>query len=396
MNTPTSKKILITFARSFLALKLARHCHSAGHEVFVADSLNQHVTKYSNAVKKAFKLPSPRFHSEDYIEGLIEIIKQEKIDLLIPVYEEISYIAKAAHRFPSSCKIFAPSFDHYHELQNKWLFQKKLASLGIKTLKFSLIEKIEDLQTLDFTIPFALKPCYSRASEKVQKVAPKQASGIKIKIEPHNPWIAQEWSTGKKFCTYSICHQGKVYAHGIYPVNYAIDGNSCLTFTAIDHPPIFEWITHFVDKINYTGQIAFDFVETEDKKLYAIECNPRATSGLLLFNDKTHVSKAFLGINQSLIKPEAGTSRQIAMGMLLYGWRKHSKANNRLRSFLKDFFSTKDVIFKTTDPKPFLLKPLLFAGIWLKSKKLGLKIPHYFTYDHDWNGESLNHLSHTN
>lgn len=392
MHTVMPKKILVTFARSFLALEMARHFHSAGHEVFVVDSKSHHVTKYSNAIKKSFKLPSPRFDSKNYLKGLIQIIEQEKIDLLIPIYEEISYIVKIADQFPSHCKIFAPPFNLYHELQNKWLFQQKLDSLGIETLKYKLIQKNEDLHQLDFTSAFAIKPCYSRASQKVKKVEPEQTSKIHVNIEPHNPWIAQQWATGMKYCTYSICHEGKIFAHGVYPVNYAIEGNSCLTFEAIEHPGIFHWITKFIEKINYTGQIAFDFIETEDHQLFAIECNPRATSGLLLFDNKNKINRAFFGENNTLISPQIGTNRQIAMGMLLYGWRKQSKPNNRFRDFLKDFLGTQDVVFKISDPKPFFSKPLIFASIWLKSRKLGLEIPHFFTYDHDWDGEPLNDL----
>jgi len=388
MQTRTSpKKVLITFARSFLALAISRHFADAGYEVFVADSINRHVSKYSKAVKKTFVLPSPRFESKLYIQKLIEIINREKINFLIPVYEETSYISKAIHLFPKDCKIFAPSFDLYHDLQNKWLFQKKLDLLGIETLKFKLIKNHEDLVNNGFNTPFALKPCYSRASQKIQKIDPNESKEINIPMDIHNPWIAQEWAAGKKYCSYSICHGGKIYGHAIYPVNYAIDGNSCLTFQAIEHDPIFEWIAKFVSKINYTGQIAFDFIESEDKKLFAIECNPRATSGLLLFNEKDRLSEAFLKVNHTYIKPKIGTKRQIAMGMLVYGWRKKAKPNNSLHQFIKDFFSIKDVIFKANDLKPFLFKPLVFISIWAKSRELGLKIPSYFTHDHDWNGE---------
>ena len=112
----------------------------------------------------------------------------------------------------------------------------------------------------------------------------------------------------------------------------------------------------------------------------------------MLFKNSDHLEQAFLGTNKYLIQPRSGTRRQIAMGMLLYGWRKQAKTKNNFKDFLKDFFTTKDVIFKMNDPLPFFLKPLVFAHIWKESKKIGLNIPNYFTYDHDWNGESLDHL----
>lgn len=390
MHTP--KRILITFGRSFLALQLARQLSGVGHTVFVADSLRLHVSRFSNAVRKSYKVPAPRFSRQEYIHALIQIIKKEKIDLLIPIYEEISYIASSLDQFPDSCQVFAPPFPLFNELHNKWLFQKKLQHLGIETLGISLIKSPKDLQNLDFSSAYALKSCYSRASQRVIKVqSPHHLPSLPH--DTHNPWVAQEWATGDRFCTYAVCHEGKVKAHSIYPVGFAIDGNSCLVFEAIDHPKILHWTQHFVGKSNFTGQIAFDFIETAEKKLYAIECNPRATSGLLLFSSEDRLDKALLNMDAKavpqLITPKLKAKRQIAMGMLLYGWKKSALPQNNTSKFLSALFSTKDVIFSRWDMKPFLLEPLIFAGIVKTSRKYGVSIPDAFIHDHEWNGEPL-------
>jgi len=57
---------------------------------------------------------------------------------------------------------------------------------------------------------------------------------------------------------------------------------------------------------------------------------------------------------------------------------------------MKTFFTTKDVVFRSNDLKPFLVEPLIFAKLWKQSRKLGLSFPDYYTHDHDWNGESIN------
>lgn len=388
MTNSTPKTVLITFGRSFLALEAARQWNAAGHRVIVADSISMTISRFSNAVDKYYHIPSPRFEQTAYVESLSDIIIKEKVDILFPIYEEISYIVKAKDLLPKSCTVFAPDFDLFNCMQNKWLFQQKLASLGFPTLKSVLVNSEADLAGHPFSTPFALKPCYSRASQKVMKVE-HDAVPPQITFEPHNPWLAQQWATGNKYCTYSVCHNGKVTASSAYPVNYAIDGNSCLTFEAIEHQGILDWISRFVKAVNYTGQIAFDFIEEENGTLYAIECNPRATSGLLLFSLNQGLCSAFLNRNDSLIVPDKSSRRQIAPGMLLYGWRKEAKQNNRFFDFLKHFFSTKDVIYRTRDLKPFLMEPFVFAKIWLNSRKLNLSIPNYFTYDHDWNGEPI-------
>ena len=70
-----------------------------------------------------------------------------------------------------------------------------------------------------------------------------------------------------------------------YPVRFAAKDRWCVLFQAIEHPAIYRWVEKLVAKINYTGQLSFDFVE-QAGTLYALECNPAlpmdCTSSLLL------------------------------------------------------------------------------------------------------------------
>lgn len=382
------KNILITFGRSMWALAIARQLSANGHRIFTADSLNYHICSFSKKIIKNYKVDSPRFNPSSYVSSIIKIIKEEKIDLLLPIFEETSILSKYRDHFPSHCEVFCPSFELYHEIHNKWLFHTLLQKLGIKNLKACLVRSQDELQSIPIKGPFALKECYSRASQKVIKVLNSHNLPL-IKIEPHNPLIAQEWMEGNRFCSYTICHEGKIYAHSLYPVSYAIGGKSCLLFEHVNHSEIYDWVNHFVSLTNYTGQIAFDFIESSEKVLYAIECNPRATSGSFLFNESDRLDHAFFRINSEPILPSRMERKQIAIGMLLYGWRSSSLVNLTLYNFFTDFFSSKDVVFRTTDIKPYLFQPLIFFFLIIKSSKHGLNIPSFFTYDHNWNGEAL-------
>ena len=146
-----------------------------------------------------------------------------------------------------------------------------------------------------------------------------------LEIKSYNPWIAQEWLEGSKYCTYSICHEGSMRAHATYPVRFAIDGNSCLTFEAIEHAGIHEWVEKFAKATNFTGQIAFDFIELPGNKLYAIECNPRATSGVHLFKHENQIDKAFFNIGTvvlSLPKPDTKSKLRSACFFMVGGRKK--------------------------------------------------------------------------
>ena len=62
------------------------------------------------------------------------------------------------------------------------------------------------------------------------------------------------------------------------------------------------WVSAFVKKLNFSGQIAFDFIQTKDGEVYPIECNPRLTSGIHLFRG-TDIVECFLGRRQELVFP---------------------------------------------------------------------------------------------
>lgn len=386
MKETTSKRVLITSGRSPVTLDLARQLHGAGHQVYVAETMRVHVCRFSNSVTKSFHVPSPRLDSEGFISKLVEIANNEKIDLIIPIYEEILYLARDAHRFPKHCTLFAPSFELLDQVHNKWLFNQKLIEFGMNAPATFLIRNEEDLKKLDRSKTYALKACYSRAALSLKKIKPNDPLPS-IKIQPNNPWIAQEWLVGDGYCTYSVCQHGKVLAHGAYPVGFTVDGHGCLAFKSVAKDNIREWVEKFVRETQFTGQIAFDFFELPNGKLYAIECNPRATSGAHLFDPDDRIADAFFNLITKPIYPKPGTHKQLTIGMVMYGWRKRACPNNSLGRFFREVF-VRDVIFDPNDLLPLIAQPIIFTAIWFKSLKQQLTLPAFFMYDYEWNGEA--------
>lgn len=382
------QRILLTGARSPVALEFARLLNKAGHTVFASDTTKWTCCSYSKHVAKSFIFPSPRFKDDEFISSLVEIVEKEQIDFILPITEEIFYIAKHRERLSKLTTILCESLDLLHILHNKWSFIQKLDELGFCTPRTLLIEKEEDLENIHFTTPYVLKACYSRASQNIIRCDPKNEKRKKPEIKK-SPWVAQEWIEGKKYCSYAITHNGKLSALATYPVKFAIDNSSCLTFEPIRHAKVEAWIEDFISQIGFTGQIAFDFIEDSSGSLYAIECNPRGTSGLHLFTPENHIDRALFDQNSSVIYPPVNTFKQILAGMLLYGWRTKKMNLRFFRCYSKKLFSYHDVVFSLNDIRPFLSMGLLVMIYMYWSIKYNLRLPAAFTYDLDWNGDSL-------
>ncbi len=375
-------KILVTNARSTVTLEVARHLHHGGHEVYAVDTQFFNVSRFSKAVKKSFITQIPNKNPEKYIDELLKIVESEQIDVLIPIWEDVLYVSKAMDKFPKSCQVFCSSFDLIHDLHHKYRFIEILKQNGFLVPETILVTSQEDLDNLQMKGTYALKACYSRASRKVIKVYPNEQP--KIKIAKTNPWIAQEWLEGKRFCTFSVCHEGKVLANAAYPVEYTLkDKNSCIVYEACNHPGILDWVKRFAACVNFTGNFAFDFIETANGNIYAIECNPRVTGGVHLFNLEDNLHLGILNQVLETIIPKPGSSKQVATGMLVYGLM-HGFMDNAFSKYLRKTFTTKDVLFSFKDIKPFLLTPIIFFTYWLTSIQRRSTIPEIFTDDFDW------------
>ncbi len=386
------KRILISNGRSPITLDFIRNLHYANHEIYVAETSIFHLSRFSNCVKKCFVVPSPRFNPADHIKSLIEIIEDEQIDFFIPAWEDIFLISKHLKEFPKACFVFASRYPILHKLHNKSLFIHLLESHNIKTPKTHILESKDDLKNIPLS-KYALKACYSRASQNIYKIC----EGDPLpEIHPtkSSPWVAQEWLEGNCFCTYSLCHKGKVHAHSTYPVDFTIQkkgminatvGSYCMTFKAIDHPAILEWVQNFCRKITFTGQIAFDFIELPNGELYAIECNPRITSGVTLFSKESGLDEALFGLNKNLIKGDPRIKKQITPGMLLYGW-KAAITCKQLPLFFKRLLSFKDLVFHIHDPLPFFAQGILWLKHLSDIKRYKKRLHGAFTHDLDFNG----------
>ncbi|MGZ8177375.1 ATP-grasp domain-containing protein [Williamsia sp. SKLECPSW1] len=385
MASPARKRVLITFGRSFLTLDLARLMAAGGHSVTVVDSITLPVSRFSNAVDAFLRVPAPTFAPREYCRELARIVRERAIDMVIPVHEETDIIAQMREVFPDTCELFLSDFETENNLHNKYEFQRVLSEMGIPTLKFAEVRSESDLRALDFDTPFALKECYSRGSQKVRKVTPGHLPDD-IEFSPTNPFIAQEWFSGDQFCSYSVCRDGKVLAHTVYPVWYAIDGKSCIAFEAVDHPAITAWVEDFVSRVGFTGQVGFDFIVGDDGVLFTIECNPRGTSGIMMFEPHHRVDRAFFGDTDTVITPDIGSRKMIGFGMGLYGWKKSSLPGNTLRGFVRDFRSIDDVITNRTDPLPAVMMPIAYIDIARMCWKYKVGLAEAFMHDHEWDG----------
>jgi glutathione synthase/RimK-type ligase-like ATP-grasp enzyme len=378
--------ILLTGGRAPAALELARAFQRAGHTVFMAESLRGHLSQPSNAIKANFVVPAPRQEEDAFVVALQKIIIENKIDLLIPTCEELFHVAMRRDELPST--VFTESIDKLDQLHNKWKFAINAVDQGLSVPETMLIANIDTLlQAYAHWREVVLKPIYSRfAARTLILPSLKQASST-LTFDSNSGWVAQGYIKGTEFCTYSICHKGHITAHTTYSSEFIAGQGATIAFQHVDHPTIFNWVKTFVAKNHFTGQIAFDFIQTAEGQLYALECNPRATSGVHLLASHPQFVEAFLNPQMDCITPVINSSYMLSTAMLIYGLPAAFRKNN-FRQWIKTFISSNDVILDFKDPLPFLLQLRSILATQAVAKRESISLLEASTFDIEWNGDS--------
>jgi predicted ATP-grasp superfamily ATP-dependent carboligase len=357
------KKILLTGGKMTKALQLARSFHGAGHEVFLVEShkywLSGH--RFSKAVKGFYTIPAPEKDPEGYCRELLDIVKQENIDVFIPVSSPVaSYYDSLAKSFLSPyCEVI--HFDaHITEmLDNKFAFCEKARSLGLSTPKVFCITDRQQILDFDFQTDGSRYLLKSIPYDSVRRLDLTKLpfDGMEeyintLPISKDKPWVMQEFIAGREYCTHSTVRNGVIRLHccsksSPFQVNYE----------NVDNPQIYKWVKHFVKELNLTGQISFDFIQTEDGTVYPIECNPRTHSAITMFYNHPGVADAYLkdaeNDNEVAIQPLPESKPTYWLYHEL--WRlTNVRSLSQLKAWFDRIYRGTDALFILDDPLPFL------------------------------------------
>jgi hypothetical protein len=382
--------VLILGARAPACLEWARAFRVAEWEVTVADSLAWPLTRSSSAVDRYLRVPEPRGDTTAWLNALEQFVTEHDVDLIIPTCEEVFYLAHGLPRLARRCRVFVSEIAVMHRLHHKFLFSELAAGLPINAPETVLLETADSLQCLvTESRDWVFKPAYSRFANRTL-IRPSARSLCKINPSPEFPWVAQRFVHGREYCTFSLLEKGKLRAHACYHPAYRVGAGAGIYFEPVDSAPIRNFLEQFGEVTSYTGQVGFDFIKSPAGQYLVLECNPRATSGIHLFDNQAQaLVDALVDENAGPLLTPAATPRMVAFAMLLFA------APRRVLSseFWRDYAHARDVISRAGDRGPLRgqLLALLEIGGRAISRRRGLLAAS--TVDIEWDGQSLDNES---
>lgn len=378
------KKILITGARAPAALDLISQFARAGFEVHAADTTRFPLSRGSQYLKAYHRYPSPRHHFEEFERELAELVKNHHFDYILPTCEEVFYISKSQGSLSKTCKILCDSFEKLRSLHHKGDFIRLANPCKIHTPQTQQFECLNDLEMLKNLEEKVLKPVYSRFAAET-RLCPTRKELNGIQMDQGNPWIAQEYIAGVEYCSYSFALDGNVMFTTIYQPKYRVGLGAGIYFEPETNLALDEFISDFVQRYNYTGQIAFDFIKTKKGECYVLECNPRATSGVHFLSADIPWDEILGGkpYNQRNVNMKA---KMISWAMILFGFKYFFKSP---RILIKDFAEAKDPLWEPHNRSGFFYQGISFIEIVCRSIRHRIPLTAAATEDIEWNGNPL-------
>ena len=380
------KKILITGARAPVAVDLGRAFSAAGCEVHFADSVRPWAALCSGSGGHRFhKLPPPRTRFPEFSRELTQLHETHKFSLILPTCEEVFYVVAAGESAGFLDVVFSTSLMHLRQLHSKIEFPQILEDIGLSAPKTWRVETAGDLSQIPLTPEeLVLKPEFSRfGSETMIKPSLKQMNRWAPKKK--QIWAAQEFVSGEEVCFWAAVKAGKIVAHVVYRPKWRLGQTASYAFERVDIPQAKDYVQTIASSLDYEGHLSFDLIVKPDGQVTAIECNPRAVSGLHLFDASAELAEVILGKECDLKPAEL---RYLSLGMVALGFP-HAVRSGRLTELMDDWRAGTDALGRAGDRLPVLgalVDTFRFAAQSLISRNSAAA---QTTFDIEWNGEAI-------
>lgn len=278
-------RILVTTSRMPFAVDEIHKLGETGRFVVATDTFRSAPGNHSRGASRHLTVPAPTQETHAFIEAVATIIDDEQINWLLPMFEDVFFLAKHRDRLAQGrdVELFFPDFDTLRLVHDKVTFTELCKRLDLPVAETITATTKEQLRaaTEHWDHWFARAAFGRGGLDIATNTGPLAAETSIDDIEPSpdDPWLVQEFLAGVDRCSWSIAHHGDIVLHSCYEHPLAIDNRGGVVFQSVDSPESLETAQRIARELNWHGQISFDYLMTEDGVHHMVECNPRPTAG---------------------------------------------------------------------------------------------------------------------
>ncbi len=381
-------KVLVTSGNTRVAYAICQNLAEKGFEVYIGDRTSFTMAGMSRYCKGRMTYPSPFTEQENFINSIIDFMKENKIDILLPVLEETFTCLKNKNILEKANLAFLfPGYEKALLLHAKGTLTTLANELAIDTPKTWELAEIfsETFNKEDLIFPIIVKPKQGGGGWGMQRFNEFDEFYSTITQEISNPenYIVQRIIIGDLVGACGIYYQGKHIASDSYKLttNYPLYVGQSTTRMTHYYPTALDSFKKLLSHLEWNGVCQMDFIyDTENNKSYLIDVNPRFWGSV-----KHNIAAGFdypyyyalLAQNSAdfaIPKAKEGTRTRWLGGDILRIVAEFRESTNKLQYIKKIFFEpthySANDDWNIKDPLPFITWGInLILNKILKRKK---------------------------
>lgn len=387
-------RFLVTSSRNPFALDIIRKLGSRGHVVVASDTFAGAIGSHSRYLAAHVVTASPTTARDQFIADIQGAVERYQIDMIVPTFEEAFYLSARRSDLGAHVDLFAGRFDKLARLHDKVSFQKLASAAGIPIPETVVATDDASLRAATEHFPqYFARAAFSRGGVGLLTNTGPLAGAVSLEEchpTPEQPWLVQPFVDGPMVCTYSVVVDGAVRAHCTYRAAEQWDHSTGISFESIDSTDTRRYTQSIVDTLDpaFSGQLSLDFVN-HDGQLYAIECNPRTTNGVILMDTDRFIG-ALTSEDTEPYVVEPGVTSQISLAVLADCF---AEPLTHLPTSLHDLLHVPDVGKRWHDDGAMLWAPAALVHGARLSRGEHEAILKALGEDIVWNGEDIAGMS---
>ncbi len=355
---------------------MIRKLGERGHQVFASDTFATSPGNHSRYVEESLVTASPQNDTLHFVRDVARATQDHRIERVLPVFEEVFYLAKHREELPSTAEYFFPELDVLTRLHDKAAFARLAMELGLAVPRHFVVRTREALAAAIRELgEYITKPVFSRGGVELFSSRPPLEPWDESRpcdISVDRPWLVSEFIPGVDVCSFSIVHHGRVTGHTTYVHPREIEHAGGIVFHSVDEPEALRAAQTVAEATGYHGHLSFDFRKTE-RGLALIECNPRPTAGIHMMTSEDFEAALLDRPGPMRVTPP-GVRRKYSAALLRDMFVHRRDFREDLRHLLSP---AAEVIADPRDPKPALYQVLSYGRVLaFRMKNPGKIHPH--------------------
>jgi len=213
-------RVILTYARSLMALVIARSLAERGVEVIACDDVGLTVCSFSRHVQETFTVAPWDREPEKFLEDLeAAVLEYAPTDgapyVLMPVFREIDLIARNRSRFEPTIKVAAPAIRSIERVTPKHRLAELAREAGLDVPETWRPHSLEALRELAPKLPYPVivKPVDGAGGRGVSCVkTPAELETDALALGFDAPPLIQECIDGEDYCVCVLAKDGELAA----------------------------------------------------------------------------------------------------------------------------------------------------------------------------------------